>query len=62
MKCSCVLVDSAVLPPVYDSTDCPTHGPNAPRYFVDHGVIHDRVTGKHVDAEEAAALLNGAKP
>jgi hypothetical protein len=22
-----------------------------PRFFIDHGMIHDRVTGKHVDTE-----------
>lgn len=30
----------------------------AARYFVDHGVIHDRITGKHVEIEEAARLLS----
>lgn len=28
------------------------------RYFVDHGTIHDRVTGKHVELEEAAGMLS----
>lgn len=31
---------------------------NEPRFFVDHGTIHDRVTGKHVELEQAAALLS----
>lgn len=29
-----------------------------PRYFVDHETIHDRVTGKHVELEEAADILS----
>jgi hypothetical protein len=29
-----------------------------PRYFVDHGTIHDRVTGQHVELEEAAGMLS----
>ena len=44
-------------------------GMTGPRFFIDHGVIHDRLTGKHVrscdcmkpiedGAEEACALLN----
>ena len=28
------------------------------RYFVEHGMIHDRETGKHVSQEEAAAMLS----
>lgn len=42
---------------------------DAPRFFIDHGVIHDRKTGKHVRTcncvhpledgiEDAVALLN----
>lgn len=27
------------------------------RFFVDHGTIHDRVTGKHITVEQAARLL-----
>ncbi|HET9063697.1 MAG TPA: hypothetical protein VFO62_10450 [Candidatus Binatia bacterium] len=30
------------------------------RYFIDHGAIHDRITGQHVDEEQAVTLLNGA--
>lgn len=29
-----------------------------PRYFIDHDTIHDRVTGKHVELQEAADLLS----
>lgn len=29
-----------------------------PRYFVDHDTIHDRITGKHVELEEAAGMLS----
>jgi hypothetical protein len=53
MICKCTPLDGS-----YDNRDCPTHGPDAPRYFVDHGTIHDRVTGKHVETEKATALLN----
>lgn len=60
VACSCVLVDGG-FPPRYDQSTCPTHGPNSPRYYVDHGMIHDRFTGKHVEAEEAAELLNAAR-
>ncbi len=28
------------------------------RYFIDHGVIHDRLSGKHVEIEEAVDRLN----
>lgn len=28
-----------------------------PRFFVDHGMIHDRATGRHVTVEQAARLL-----
>lgn len=44
----------------------------APRFFIDHGVIHDRVTGKHVvtdgqppfedSLEQVLDLLNGLAP
>jgi len=43
----------------------PTQAP--PRFFIDHGVIHDRLTGRHVhgnrdfpphEADEAVAMLN----
>lgn len=55
-----------VLPATCDVSACPTHGPGAPRYFVDHGTIHDRVTGKHLDHDEVCdllvAFLNGLVP
>lgn len=58
MDCKCRMVESG-FPPVYDNTACPTHGPTAPRYYVDHETIHDRITGKHVEISEAVHLLNG---
>ncbi len=36
----------------------PMSGTDAPRYIVDHGTIHDLVTGKHVLVHQATALLN----
>ena len=42
----------------YDNNACPAHGPSAPRYFIDHDTIHDRITGKHVELAEAAELLS----
>ena len=59
VACTCLLAaPPGAFPTTYDQSTCPTHGPSAPRYFVDHGVIHDRVTGRHVEIDEAAALLN----
>ena len=30
-----------------------------PRFFIDHGMIHDRVTGKHVTTEEDSVFCDG---
>lgn len=30
-----------------------------PRFFIDHGVVHDRVTGKHVTTEPDSAFCDG---
>lgn len=56
-QCKCVVIKS-VHPVEYDQYLCPIHGPHAPRYFIDHGMIHDRITGKHVELEEVVVLLN----
>lgn len=53
LPCTCTPLDGS-----YDSRGCPTHGPDAPRYFVDHDTIHDRITGQHVDLVEAAGMLS----
>ena len=58
LPCKCVVI-TADYPAEFDQSACPTHGPNAPRYFIDHGMIHDRITGKHVEPEEVVTLLNG---
>lgn len=57
LPCTCRLINTG-FPPAYDDTACPTHGPDAPRYFVDHDTIHDRVTGQHVELVEAAGMLS----
>jgi hypothetical protein len=31
----------------------------APRFHIDHGVIHDRFTGKHVTTDEDSAFCDG---
>lgn len=46
MNCTCKVLSTS--PVRYDQSECPTHGPNAPRFFIDHGTIHDKATGKHV--------------
>lgn len=59
VACTCQLTSvPGEFPATYDQSTCPTHGPSAPRYFVDHGMIHDRVTGKHVEAVDACQRLN----
>lgn len=59
LDCKCKPIeDEPGLRVCYDNSSCPTHGPDAPRFFVDHGTIHDRVTGKHVEMQEAADLLS----
>ena len=59
MTCTCQLIsEPREFPPRYDQSTCPTHGPDAPQFFIDHGTIHCRVTGKHVSIEEAVDLLN----
>lgn len=59
ISCLCRLTSPPdAFPATYDQSECPTHGPHAPQYFVDHGTIHDRITGRHVEIDEAAALLN----
>lgn len=60
IDCRCITTTSEpdLFPPTFDTTSCPTHGPDAPRYFVDHETVHDRVTGKHVELDEIVALLN----
>lgn len=30
-----------------------------PRFFIDHGMIHDRVTGKHVTTEPDSQFCDG---
>ena len=59
INCTCKLL-SAVdeFPARFDQSSCPTHGPDAPQFFVDHGQIHDRVTGKHVSLDDAVEILN----
>lgn len=56
-ECKCVVIKSDY-PAQYDQYLCPIHGPHAPRYFIDHGMIHDRITGKHVEQEEVVRILN----
>ena len=65
--CACRIVKRD-FPVTWDQSACPTHGPNAPRFHIDHGVIHDNVTGQHVrtdpDGTEpgvvaCCVLLNG---
>lgn len=33
----------------------------APRFFIDHGVIHDRVTGKHVSTNPDSVFEDGVE-
>ncbi len=33
--------------------------PEAPRFYIDHGMIHDRVTGKHVTTAPDDETWNG---
>jgi len=37
--------------------------PNAttPRFYIDHGMVHDRVTGKHVTTDEDSVFCDGRK-
>lgn len=32
-----------------------------PRFFIDHGVIHDRLTGKHVTTEPDTIFCDGVE-
>lgn len=32
-----------------------------PRFYIDHGAIHDRLTGKHVTTEEDNVFVDGIK-
>jgi len=32
-----------------------------PRFFIDHGMIHDRITGKHVTTDEDSVFQDGIK-
>jgi len=43
-RCACVLEDAG-----WNQSKCQIHGADAPRFFVDHDVIHDRLTGRHVE-------------
>lgn len=56
MDCKCQILET--LPVQYDNSACPTHGPDAPRYFVDHWMIHDKDTGRHVTLKDAIVMLN----
>lgn len=38
---------------------CEEAGGPPPRFFIDHGMIHDRVTGKHVTTEQDDATWAG---
>jgi hypothetical protein len=46
-----------------NSINCPVHGSHRdrPRFFIDHGMIHDRETGKHVTTEPDSAFCDGIK-
>lgn len=37
----------------------PSVAPMPPRFFIDHGMIHDRVTGKHVTTDEDSIFCDG---
>lgn len=41
-----------------DQCTAPAQG-KPPRFFIDHGRIHDRVTGKHVTTDEDSVFESG---
>lgn len=38
---------------------CTVPAQGQPRFFIDHGRIHDRVTGKHVTTDEDSVFESG---
>lgn len=47
------------------TTDTPQAAPvraKEPRFFIDHGMIHDRITGQHVDTQPDFDMLDALEP
>lgn len=41
--------------------NCTVPAQGQPRFFIDHGVIHDRITGKHVTTNEDSVFEDGVE-